>query len=167
MKRLLSTLVLILIGVMTLPTAGYAQGSSTFTIPWTRVDRADLLDDADIAHLSASRLSEFEQIGEQARLECREAMSRSTRLATAQERVRRSSNLIMSHLRASTFNRFRPEDLTASQRTGMVERFGGMTYNQSMMMHTGLALERGMTPPAGARSPSFGRETEPVPYDCQ
>ena len=167
MKRLLSTLVLVLTGVMTLTATGYAQGSGTFTVPWTGVNQADLLDAADIAHISASRIRDFEEVEKRARHECQEAMIRSTRRENAHQTALRSSDFIMSDLQASTFNRFRLEDLTASRRTGMVERFGAMTYTQSMMMHTGLALEHGMMPAAGARSFSSGLEAQPVPYDCQ
>lgn len=149
------------------PASGDAQVGDVFAKPWTGVDGAEFLDDAYIAHLAASRTAEFEHLRERVMQECRAALNQSMRRADVRARALRASDVVMSQLRASTFSRFSPEDLTASRRTGMVDRFGGMTYGQSMMLHTGLGLEQRMQPPAGTRSPGFGGETEPVPYDCQ
>lgn len=157
MAKTIRTFLLLLAGLAAAPVSGLAQGIGTFGVPWSAAPDQVLLDEADVAHLSASRTQDFERVGEQSDRLCQDLRVRAMMAGDPHERVLRSSDLIMAHLRASTFNRFAFEELTADRRAGMFDGFG----------NRGLALQYGGTAAAGPRDFALTEEDEPLPYDCQ
>ena len=155
-------LALTTIGLLAVPGSLRAQG--VFGIPWPGGERARLMDESDVAHLSASRSVDFDRIEADANQRCRELLAPKSG-GDAHERALRSSDLILAHLRAATLKGFGLEGLTASLRPDMANRFGTMTYGESTIRSSRLALDA-MLPP-GVPPRAFEPDPEDLPFDCQ
>ena len=166
-------LVLTGLGLLAVPVSVQAQATpgDMFGIPWSGVSTVELMDEGDLIHLSASRSPDFDRLKDEVETDraCRDRLGRlrTGMGADAHERALRSSDLIMAHLQASTFNRFTIEELTASRRTDMAHRFGKMTYNESLMINRGLDMRFGSTRPMAVLSTTPDGYDDSVPHDCQ
>jgi hypothetical protein len=162
-------LVLTGLGLLAVPVSVQAQAATgdMFGIPWSGVSSVELMDEADLDHMSASRSADFERLGLQADRHCRDLVLRASMGGDPHERALRSSDLILAHLKAASLNRFRLDRLTFDDFSDITHRNAVMPHLEESSRRAGLDLLMGSMPSMIGPNRVLESKPENLPYDCQ